>query len=175
MKTFVQKLVIAGIFFSFFCSSSFGYEINSRYATLIYTDDKQLSEFSKKALENISCQGGSVALSDEVNCKLDVLIDKVAMILLQSQPTEELKFEILLVTSAADIQTIYMDKCGKDYGYIAFYSPKDDIIFFSVGDLRPGVLAHELAHVIIYHYFYSTISSTIQELLAQFVESHIDD
>jgi len=174
MKTVVQKLIIAAILFSFFPSSSFGYEINSRNATLIYADEIQLQELNK-TLKNISYQGNSITLSDEVKGKLDVLIGKVAMILLNSRPPEQLKIKIMLVTSAADIQAIYSDKYGKGKDYIAFFSPKDGTIFISVSDLRLGILAHELAHVIIHHYFYSAIPSRIHELLAQFVESHIDD
>ena len=97
MKIIVQRIIFAGILFSLLSSPSFGFEIKSRYATLIYKDEKQLLEFNNKALKNISYHGKSVLFADEVTGKLDVLIEEVILILVQSQPTEELKFKIMLI------------------------------------------------------------------------------
>ena len=105
---------------------------------------------------------------------MDVLIEEVILILVQSRPTEELKFKIMLLPSDTDIQNICTEKYGKGDDYIAFYSPKDNTIFISVDDLRLGVLAHELAHVIIKSYFYNAPTKMIHEALAQFVEKHIE-
>lgn len=161
--------------FSLLSSPSFGFEIKSRYATLIYKDEKQLLEFNKKALKNISYHGKSVIFADEVTGKLDVLIEEVILILVQSRPAEKLKFKIMLLPSDTDVQRIYSEEYGKGDGYIAFYSPRDNTIFISVNDLRLGVLAHELAHVIINSYFYNAPTKMIHEALAQFVEKHIDE
>jgi hypothetical protein len=161
--------------FSLLSSPSFAFEIKSRYATLIYKDEKQLLEFNKKALKNISYRGESVIFADEVTGKLDILIEEVILILVQSRPAQELKFKIMLLPSDADIQKIYSERYGKGDDYIAFYSPKDNTIFISADDLRPGVLAHELAHVIINSYFYNAPTKMIHEALAQFVEKHIDE
>ncbi len=175
MKTIVRKLMIAGILVPLLYSSSFGYEMTSRYATLTYTDAKQLVEFNNKALRHGSYRVTGIALSNEVKRNLDLLINKVTMILLQSKPREQLRFRIILVTSAADIQRTYMKKYWKRVDYVAFYSPRDDTIFISLRDLSPVVLAHELAHVIIHHYFHRPISVAIHERLAESVERHIDD
>jgi len=161
--------------FSLLSSPSFGFEIKSRYATLIYKDEKQLLEFNKTALKNISYHGKSVIFADEVTGKLDVLIEEVILILVQSRPAEELKFKIMLLPSDTDIQKIYSEKYGKGDDYIAFYSPKDNTIFISVDDLRLGILAHELAHVIINSYFYNAPTKMIHEALAQFVEKHVEE
>jgi hypothetical protein len=175
MKKSVREIIFLVLLLLFLSSPSFGCEINSSYATLIYKDEVQLSEFNRKALKNVLCHKKSFALTDEVKSKLDILVEKVVTILLKAWPIEQLQFKIMLLPSDTDIRKIYSEKYGKGGDYIAFYSPKDDTIFISVSDLRQGILAHEIAHVIIKHYFYNGASGITHETLAQLVENHIDE
>jgi hypothetical protein len=87
----------------------------------------------------------------------------------------ELKITIVLLSTDDEVQRIYRDKYGRRVDYIAFYSPRDKTIFISVNDISLGVLAHELAHVIIDRYYGIPTPVNIHEILAQYVESHIRD
>jgi hypothetical protein len=66
-------------------------------------------------------------------------------------------------------------KYNRKVDYIAFYAPKDKTVYLSVNDIRIGVFAHELGHLIIDLFYGTTTPSKIHEVLAQFVETHLMD
>jgi hypothetical protein len=82
---------------------------------------------------------------------------------------------IVLLPTGRDVQKVYMSKYGRSADYVAFYSPRDNTVYVAVNDVRVGVLAHELTHVIIRHYFPQPPPAVIQEVVAQYVDSQIDD
>jgi predicted metal-dependent peptidase len=86
-----------------------------------------------------------------------------------------LNFRIMLLSTDTEVQQAYRSRYGKSVDYIAFYAPKDKTVYISVDDIRLGVLAHELAHVVIEHYFLNSPPNKIHEVLAQFVETHLQD
>jgi hypothetical protein len=63
------------------------------------------------------------------------------------------------------------------YGYgteaIAFYLFEDNTIYATAKDLSESVLAHEMAHCIIDHYFGVRPPRRIEELLAVHVDTHL--
>ena len=69
VKIIVQRIIFAAMLFSLLSSPSFGFEIKSRYATLIYKDEKQLLEFNKKALRTffITEKALSLLMRSQVN------------------------------------------------------------------------------------------------------------
>jgi len=64
---------------------------------------------------------------------------------------------------------------GLTVDYVAFYAPRDKVVYVSVDDADLSVLAHELTHVILDHYFGIAPPVKIHEVLAQFVEEHLKD
>jgi hypothetical protein len=87
----------------------------------------------------------------------------------------EVKFTVSLLSSDDEVQRIYRSKYGKSVDYIAFYSPRDKTVFVSVKDIDTGVLAHEIAHVIIDLFYGIATPAKIHEVLAQYVETHLKD
>jgi predicted metalloprotease len=59
--------------------------------------------------------------------------------------------------------------------YLAFYSLSKKTIWISVDDANLHVLAHEIGHAVVDHYFKVRPPYNIHELMAQFVEKHITD
>jgi hypothetical protein len=172
-----SKIVLSGLLVLIFSSVSFAYELNSRYATIIYTGDDQIRRFNKEislgSLSYLLRSKTSVTAEDEVRNKMDVLIERVKAIL-EMYP-KELKFNIALLSSDNEVQDIFRKIYGKRVDYIAFYSPRDKTIYVSVKDIELGVLAHEIAHVIIDFYYGMSTPTKIHEVLAQYVENHLKD
>ena len=152
-------------------------EISSRYATIQYENEELLREFDNElllgGLSNIMRFKKSITWQDEVKNKVDVIVERV-VVLLDMRPVE-LRFRLVLLSSETEVQKVYKEKYNKNVDYIAFYAPKEKTIYVSVNDIRIGVLAHELAHLIIDLYYNVTTPIRIQELLAQFVETHLMD
>lgn len=57
---------------------------------------------------------------------------------------------------------------------IAFYFHKLKTVYVSLETVTEGVLAHELAHSIIDHYFIIRPPSKVAEMLAQYVDKHLE-
>ncbi len=58
----------------------------------------------------------------------------------------------------------------KDFNEVGFYLHQENAIYISLAELTLGVLAHEVAHAIISHYFVVPPPVKVQEILAGYVE-----
>jgi hypothetical protein len=143
-----------------------GGELKTHHVTIVYPSWKYLSQFEEKI------SAGNYT-RDSTAITLDSIIRRVET-LLEMFP-RDLKFTIVLLPTSKDVQRVYAGKYGRSPDYIAFYSPCDNTVFLSVRDLRVGVLAHELSHVVVDKFFRISPPYKIHELLAQYVETHFDD
>jgi hypothetical protein len=163
------------LFLSF--SSSFAYEVKTRYAVIAYEAEEHLRKFNKEvslgSISHLLRNRSGITLADEVSNKLDAIVERVETIL--DMHPAGLQFRVTLLASDSDVQRTYHQKYGRKTDFIAFYSPREKTVYVSVDDIRLGVLAHELTHVILDHYFGVSPPVKIHEVLAQFVESHLRD
>jgi len=90
--------------------------------------------------------------------RVDELVERVED-LLDMYPSR-LHFDIILVPRYTG-------------GEIAFYSHKTRSITVAVDRVTDGVLAHEIAHAVICHYFPVPPPERTQEILAQYVDRHL--
>lgn len=155
-------------------SVSSGAELKTYYATIVYSNERYLGEFNDKvslgSLSYLIRNRNSLTAAEEAADKVDAIVERVETIL--DMFPRGLKFRVVLLPSSKDVQKVYKSKYGMSPDYIAFYSPRDNTVFVSLDDVRVGVLAHELTHVILNHYFGIPPPDKIQEILAQFVETH---
>lgn len=154
-------------------------EVKSRYVTLQYNGDTTLlrkfnSELTlSRKLRYYLDKKNTVTIEDEVLAKLDIIIEKAETVL--DMFPANLHLTVVLLPTRDDVAAIYRKKYGKNANHIAYYSLKEDTIYISVDDTRLRVLAHEIGHAIVDHYFQVRPPYTIHELMAQFTEEHIDD
>lgn len=158
-------------------SSARALELSSRYATIQYESDDQLKKFNRELLlGNISRllrYKKSVTWQDEIKNKVDVIVERV-IVVLDMRP-DELRFKLVLLPTEEDVQRVFETKYNQKADYIAFYDPRDKAVYVSVNDIRTGVFAHELGHLIIDLYYGKTTPPKLHELMAQFVETHLMD
>jgi hypothetical protein len=110
-------------------------------------------------------------LADEVKNKIDVVLEKVEVVL--DMFPKDVSFNIILLPDDEDIQKIHQNVYHRDANYIAFYSPKTNTVYLSVDDINLRVLAHEFGHVIVENYFEISPPPKMHELLAQFAAANI--
>jgi hypothetical protein len=173
VKTFLALLLTASLL-----SPAYGAELETRYATIIYEKDDLLQQFNNRirlgSLSYLIRNKNSLTLADEVKNKVDALIDRVQTVL-QMYP-KRIKIKIVLLSTDDEVSNIYKQKYARDVSYISFYAPGDKTVYISVDSLRLHVFAHELGHVVVDHYFVGAAPPpNIHELLAQFVEAHLED
>jgi len=59
--------------------------------------------------------------------------------------------------------------------YESFYVYKNDTIYISEDTLSDNVVAHEMGHAVIDHYFSAVPPEKVRELLASYVDMHLED
>lgn len=114
-----------------------------------------------------------ITVEDEVYAKVDILVEKVQVVL--DMFPQNIKFNLILLENRDEVANIYKKNYGKLARHIAYYSLSQDTIYISVEDTRLRVIAHEIGHMIVDHFFQVRPPYHIHELLAQFAEKHITD
>jgi len=80
------------------------------------------------------------------------------------------------ITSTQDaIQSVHAARYGIGTEAIAFYVFENNTIYTTGKDLSTSVLAHEMAHCIIDHYFGVRPPRKIEEMLAMYVDAHLGE
>lgn len=153
-------------------------EAKSRYVTLHYSSRELLHEFNDNVdlghkLGYSLRKKNIVTVEDEVLAKLDAIMEKAEVVL--DMFPNDLHVEVVLLPTADDVSQVFFRKYDKKAQHIAFYSLSEDTIYISVDNARLKVIAHEIGHAIVDHYFSDRPPYTIHELMAQFVEKHITD
>jgi len=170
-------LLLTGLMLSLTAAASSGHELRTRYAVISYEHEDLLRRFNREvslgSLSYLARGRPALTVDDEVGNKLEVLIERIES-LLDMYP-KELRFRVVLLRNASDVRRAYKARYGLTVDYVAFYAPRDKVVYVSVDDADLSVLAHELTHVILDHYFGIAPPVKIHEVLAQFVEEHLKD
>ncbi len=150
--------------------------IDSRYTTILYTDRKQLEEFTKEvyfgSFSSFLRRRSSITLRQEVADRVDTVVERV-MEILEMFP-KGMKFKIVFHADKEGVREAYRNIYGLSPDFIAFYSPKTRTLHLSLQDISLRVLAHETAHAVIDHYFGIAPPTRVHEVLAQYVEENIE-
>lgn len=150
----------------------------SRYVTLSCGDPKILREFNNnlflgRSLSRSLKRKNLITIEDEVYAKVDLIVEKVESTL--DMFPDKLHFKLVLLPTAREVSGIYKKNYGKSVNHIAYYSITQKTIYISADDTRLRVLAHEIGHMIVDHFFKVRPPYNIHELLAQFAEKHVTD
>ena len=151
-------------------------QIQTRYATIVYDDMDDLREFNDElymsSLRSLM-RGSTDTVQEEVAAKIDVIVEKTMKVL--DMFPRPFQFSIEIHPSERSVQDAFRRIYAVDVDYIAFYSPSKDTVFYSAGNGILRVVTHEIAHVVVEHYFQISPPQRIHEVMAQFAERHITD
>lgn len=174
-----KRITIASVFWliAVFSGDALGQEIESRYTTIIYDHVDALRKFNRELymgqLKFFLHKGGSETIEDEVKEKVDLIVERVQMVL--DMFPAKIHFSIVIHLSTEGVQRDFKRLYNKEVDYIAFYSPGEDTVFYSANNAALRVVTHEIGHVVAEHYFKVSPPPKIHEVLAQYAETHITD
>jgi predicted RND superfamily exporter protein len=175
-KTF---FIIAGLllFITSFAPPAPCEQSQSRYVTLKYGSKEILRKFNEEldltsSLTRVM-RKNTVTMEDEVLAKVDIIVEKAESVL--DMFPNNLHMTLILLPSSADVARAFYQKYQKNVNYLSFYSLSEKTIYISVDDTNLHVVAHEISHAIVDHFFDVRPPYNIHELMAQFTEKHITD
>lgn len=158
-------------------SDCFAHDLESRYATISYSDKRDLRKFNNKLymgrLKAKLKRSSGDTVEDEVIAKINLIVEKV-MVSLEMFP-KKLGFFIVIHPDTKEVQKDFRRLYGVDVDYIAFYSPSKNRVFYSANNGSLRVVAHEIGHVVVENYFTISPPQRIHEVMAQFAERHVTD
>lgn len=179
MNRFYRQFVAISISIIFFSPSWAANPIvlESKYAKIIYFDNDDLREFNDELymgrLRRKMPQDGIDTMEDEVKAKIDIIVEKVMKVL--DMYPEPLIFSMEIHPTEEEVHKVFRRLYRISVDYIAFYSPGQNRIFYSAENANLRVVAHEIGHVVVEHYFQVSPPQRVHEVLAQFAEKHITD
>lgn len=178
MNKTAPALIVLSLLLFWTCESAYSFNIKSRYATIHYSNKELLHDFNdalylSRSLRRIVNRRSVDMVEDEVSAKIDAIIEKAESVL--DMFPNNFHIHIVLLSSRRKVSNVFKEKYGKTVDHIAFYSLSEKVIYISVDNTNIRVLAHEVGHAIVNHYFKVRPPYNIHELLAQFTEKHITD
>lgn len=146
--------------------------LETRYATVVFTDEGELFELARKL-----GGPGSVVSSTNPNLRGHIKenVDRIVFrvkVLLDMHP-EALKFTVRLYPSDRALRDAYQGLGAFGDPPLAFYSHKSRTIHMGLQNATDRVFAHEVAHAVINAYFTVPPPAQVQEILAQYVDRHL--
>lgn len=110
---------------------------------------------------------------EKVAYRLDRLMKRVKEILDMYPRMNQMEIRIFRDREGLAVQ--YKSIFGENKDYKAFYAHKYRTIYTSEEDMTDSVIAHEMAHAVIDHYFGVVPPNKVTEVLASYVDMHLDD
>ena len=149
--------------------------IDSRYCTMWLPSGLEAKQVSKR-ISTWRVRPQIKVAKDEpeerkLAAKCDTLFERAEEILDMFPPG--IHTTVRVVKDRSEIEGIHASRYGFETGAIAFYDFEANTIFVALKDLSEGVMAHEIAHCIIDHYFRIRPPRKVEELLAMHVDEHL--
>lgn len=105
--------------------------------------------------------------------KFDLIFRKAEKIL--DMYPRRMHINVKIYQNPEELPEVYDGISGSAKSATSFYIHKQRTIYTTVKSISEAVLSHEIAHSIIDHYFIILPPRKIQELLAMYVETHLED
>jgi hypothetical protein len=183
-KRWIDIFAKIAIFIFLFLNCSLLYaqewtKIDGEICRIEYEQGVDLSELERKldltSVEVMGLRRDLIGLStlERLTGKVEIVARKVKQILNMYPIGYEVRLKVF--KDRHTLQECYKDIFGQRKEIISFYVYKHNTIYTSQSDISEHVLAHELAHSIIDHYFVILPPENIAEMLAKYVDSHLKD
>ena len=152
---------------------------SSRFCTVFYEEDVDLKRVSRRINLRFADFYNPRGYTKKVDFSIeDILSEKLDAIFARVEDILDMYPSRVHVTV-----NIYKDQMGLDRAYEgifhepntakSFYIYKTNTIYTTERDISEAILAHEMAHCIIDHYFVILPPRKIQEMLAVYADVHL--
>jgi len=138
---------------------------------LALLDQKLFFQHSEPVPGSVMCTQTGNPLEKKLIQKIDTLFLQVQAIL--DIPAPDKKVFIHIYHDSAQLAEAYFQAYQKEATPPAWYDHNTQTISMDLTHLRAGILAHEMAHAVIDHYFGIKPSAATAEILTQYVDAHI--
>jgi hypothetical protein len=155
------------------------YVFQSQCCTIHYSQASQLESFAGKirsgavnrTLNQLFAGGGRSSGQSDLGEAVDALFKRVQVIL--DMPMPKLRVEIQIHRDEREVAQAFRQITGGSSNAPSFYWKRTNTIHTQPESLTVGMLAHEMGHCIIDHYFAIQPPPKIAEMLCQYVDMEV--
>ena len=154
--------------------------LSTKYTVIHFQSDRDLEKFN--AAIDYSIGWGFMALfggsegkdfSAKLTKKIDELFARAQEILDMRKYMN--RVQINIYSDNEKLQDAYLREVKTPGEYRAWYLFEQNTIYLQVEDINEGMLAHEMAHAIIDNFFQVRPPPASAEILARYVDAHLND
>tara|TARA_Y100000031_G_scaffold144743_1_gene176601 strand:- start:444 stop:941 length:498 start_codon:yes stop_codon:yes gene_type:complete len=154
---------------------------SSRFCTVFYEKDVDLQLISRRVNLRFSdfysprrfIEDPDLEVEDILVGKFDAIFNRVEEVLDMYPSRIHVAIKIFKTKKALD--ATYEEIFGEANSARSFYIYKTNTIYTVESEIDEAILAHEMAHCVIDHYFVILPSRKIQEILAVYADVHLKD
>ncbi len=152
--------------------------VEGAYCTIFYKPTADLKRIERKLKKRrFSLERGlsSARLNDpadKVAYRMDLLYKRAQEILDMYPPDMNVKIKIF--ADQEGLNRAYYRIFKQKKRHVSFYVYKHDTIYTCEPNITDSVMAHELGHAIIDHYFLILPPESVKEVLARYVDMHLE-
>jgi hypothetical protein len=151
----------------------------SQCCTIHYSQASQLESFAGKiragavnrTLNQVVLGKGGSSGQAGLGEAVDALFKRVQLIL--DMPMPKLRVEIQIHRDEKEVARVFTQITGESSNAPSFYWKRTNTIHTQPESLTVGMLAHEMGHCIIDHYFAILPPTKIAEMLCQYVDTEV--
>lgn len=152
--------------------------IESGYFTIYYRSSVNLRRIEANLRRRIfyfdpASSQPDAGMEDKVAYRVDTLSNRVKEIL-DMHPNMP-KISIRIFKDRSELREEYFKIFKTKEDLASFYVYKYDTIYTSEEEISDSVIAHEMAHAVIDHYFDIIPPKTVAEVLASYVDIHLEE
>jgi len=153
--------------------------IESVYFTISHKPAANLKKVERKLRQRRFYVSGemkrpsSSAVEEKIAYRMDILFNK-AKDVLNMKPRVE-KINVMVFKNRRELNNEYYKIFKDKRDIVSFYVFKHNTIYTNESDISDTVMAHEMGHAIVDHYFVMRPPERIREVLSKYVDEHLDD
>lgn len=153
--------------------------LETMYALILYQTPVDLARFESKirysysggGLKSLLGSSKSKESGQRVGRKIDAIYERVQEILDMNARIK--KVTIKIYPDKGALAAVYKRLSGRGLNIRAWYIYDYNTIYLNAKDVHEGIVAHEMAHSIIDHYFSARPPRATAEILARYVDKHL--
>lgn len=180
-RALLAGALVLGLFGGAWAQDPLGEKLETRRAVLLYRSMEDLGRFESSVdYGGGGGLGGLFSSGPEGDDLLETVSRKVDAIYERVQEILDMRGEIPKVTlrlypNKEALGRVYQGFTGSPTLRVrAWYIYERNTIYLNVEDVHEGMLAHEIAHAIIDHYLMVRPPRATAEILARYVDEHLD-
>jgi len=153
--------------------------IRSSYFTIYLEPEVNL----KRILSRINTRGfytntgyrvnSLASLEEKIGYRMDIILERVKKVLDTYPAITNIKVKIF--KNRKDLQDEYCRITMRRSPIRSFYVHQYHTIYTSEADINDSVVAHEMGHAVVDHFFQAIPSEKVGEMLATYVDLHLGD